>query len=365
MPNFAKIGDKPVLNLGLAGFSPVQEAQIKGVLRLLPLKTSKWRVGTLAGADALLVCGENARFCATLSPANNDILQVLEGNTPDKLIMLSLRSMNSPLAFSLPMAASGIEPALSFNAASPESVQHVLQDFEKGLWTKLAKFAVGKQLTERELDLKACVYHVLHVGKLLAVVDLVHFKIGLLPNSDPQLFDQAIWEKRPSQAGTIPPHFFKTDVAKVRWVYAKHSQRDLLPGRYRHKTIYYRQPPQVVSAWLTDPQLRILHELASAPRDFIQLVERLGVRHEDLAKDLTCLYCAVGITTTASKAAAATGDKTAKRSSRHVSSSASDTGPGKRPTRIFDTSMLLDSALPNLTDLADEQETTVAAQLSR
>ena len=359
LPNYSKIGDKPLLNVGLAGFDAADQAHIKGVLRLLPQKISKWRVSGLAGADALLVCGKNTRFCATLLPASKDILEVLEGSTPEKLIMLSLRSMNSPLAFSLPIAAAGIEPALSFDAASPASIQQVLQDFENGLWAKLAQFAVGKQLTERELDLRACVYHVLHVGKLLAIVDLVHFQIGLLSGIDPQLFDQAIWEKRPSQAATIPPQFLKTDVAKVRWVYAQHSQRDLLPGRYRHKPIYYRQPPQVVSAWLTDPQMRILHELASTPANFLQLVERLGVRHEDLAKDLACLYCAVSITTTASKAAMATADKTVKRLSDPAS--AVDTGRGKRRTRMYDTSMLQHA---DPLSLAGEPETTVAAQLS-
>lgn len=349
--------DLPVFQLGLAGFSAAERAHIETIVKQLKQTTLKWCVGEFASADALFVCGNNTRNSAAPSPPNENILQILPGNPLEKPILLSLPHINRPLAFSLPVAEAGIEPAFGFDAASPASVRIVLENFENCLRARLAQFVIGKQLTQREPELQATAYHVLHHGKLLAVVDLMHFQIGLLPGVDPQLVDAAIWEKRPTLAAAVPQHFLHTDVAKVRWMYAQYSQRDLLPGRYRHKQIYYRQPPQVVLAWLTDPQLRLLHELGARPATATQLIERLGMRPEQLAKDLTCLYFAASITTTASKATTANNGKLPKRAPEYSSSYAVGSGSAPATARIFD------SSLQQQANPADEQNITVAAKL--
>ena len=96
--------------------------------------------------------------------------------------------------------------------------------------------------------MQATAHHVLHSGKLLAVIDLMHFQIGLHPDANPQMINASIWEKRPKLAAEIPQHFLHADVAKVTPIYAQYSQRDLLPEGYRHKPIYDRQ-------WPTNQQL--------------------------------------------------------------------------------------------------------------
>ena len=355
--NDVNANDTPVFQLGLAGFNPAERVHIAGMVKLLPQTTLKWRVGDFATADALFVCGKNTRNGTAPSSADENTLQILAGSASDNSVVLSLSNMGRPLAFSLPVVDPQIEPALGFDAASPASVQIVLENFEKCLRAKLAQFVMGKQLTQRGPQLQATTYHLLHLGQLVAVVDLAHFQIGLLADVDTQIVEAAIWEKRPTLAAAIPQHFLHTDVAKVRWIYAQYSQRDLLPGRYRHKQIHYRQPPQVVLAWLTDPQLRLLHELGARPATATQLVERLGMRPEQLAKDLTCLYFAASITTTASKATTANIGKLPKRAPEYSSSYAVGSGSAPTTARIFD------SSLQQQANPADEQNITVAAKL--
>ncbi len=352
-----KQGDKPTLRLGMIGFNDQQRAHIKGMVKLLLHQTSDWEIGDFEKADARLVCGSHAHLSSTAQASQNDNLKVLAGNKAEKSMTLSLRSMNRPIAFSLPVADPNIEPGLTCDVASPASIHRLLMQFERCLWIRMTQFVLGKHLTRREPDLKATAYHVLHANMLLAVVDLLSFQIGLLPDTDPQNFEDAVWEKRPTQAAAIPPHFFLTDVVKVRWIYAQHSGRDLFPGRYRHKTIYFRQPPKVTSSWLTDEQLSILHELTVRPLNFLQLVDHLGGRHEDLARDLTCLYFAASITTTASKAAHAHGRRE-KQMGRDLSSPAMGGNAARVSTLVFDSSIAEDSVSPNY------PETTVAAQLS-
>ena len=351
------VDDKPVLKLALAGFDILQRLQVKRMVRQLPQATAIWRVSDLASADALFVCGTNTQLRKALTTETLDDIQVLPGSTTEQLMVLSLKSMYRPIAFSLPVADPDIEPGFSFDVDSHASVKSVLESFEKCLRPKLAEFAIGKQLVLRELDLKKTVYHVMHLGKLLAVVDLKHFQIGLSPDADPKDVERAVWTKRPTSANAIPQHFSVTDVAEIRWSYVMHSQRDLLPKRYRHKPIYYRQPPKVLQAWLNDSKLSILLELKSNPLDFGQLIERQGVRLEELAHDLSCLYSAASITTTASKAATAPGRSQIERSKIRFTSATPRMDRRRNAARFFDSSIAEEA------NLADEQNTTMAATL--
>ena len=62
-------------------------------------------------------------------------------------------------------------------------MQIVLENFENYLRAKLAQFVMGKQLTQREPELQATFHHVFYHGKLLSVVGLMHFWVGLLCNN--------------------------------------------------------------------------------------------------------------------------------------------------------------------------------------
>ena len=210
---------------------------------MLPQTTLKWHAGDFKTADAVFVCGNHTRNCAAPSWPNEDVIQVLVGSASETPIFSRLPHIDRPLAFSLPVTDPDIEPAFGFDAASPAGTRIVLENFENCLRAKLAQFAIGKQLKRREPELQATTNHVLHSGKLLAVINFMHFQIGLHPDANPQMINAAIWEKRPKLAAEIPQHFLHTDVAKVMSIDAQYSQRDLLPKRYRHKPIYDQRRP--------------------------------------------------------------------------------------------------------------------------
>ena len=346
------VADLPVLQIGMAGFSHLQRVQIEGIVKLLPNKTAAWCVGRFSDAHAWLVCSNKVRIAPGMANLSSENLLVLPGLPSEKATVLNLPEITRPMAFSLPISNPDIEPRLTFDAASPNSLNALLEQFEKCLWRRLAQFVLGKQLIEREAELQPKVYHVQYRGNLLAVMDFVSFRIGMLPDANPSHFERAIWERRPVQAADIPHHFVTTDVARLRWVYAQHSERNVLPSRYRHEDIYFRRSPRVELSWVTDSQLRILNELYLRPSSFQQLVERLGMRHENLARDLSCLYFATSLTTTASKAA------NVSRRGPNVTMSAPPAVGTRRTPRIFD------SSLPHSSSAADGHEPTAPVQLA-
>lgn len=339
--------DLPCLQFGMVGFDHSQRHQIEGIVNALPLQAAVWRVGPMPTADAWLICGEKTRALPAPPQAAQASLRVLAGLPSERAVTLSLDQINRPLAFSLPVNSQDMEPRFTFDAASPRSLQAVLGKFERCLWSLRAKFTLGKQLIDRETELKPAVYHVMNDGKLLAVMNFMSWKIGMLPDTDPQQFETAAWEKRPIEASAIPSNFFITNVTQLRWIYAQHSARNVLPGRYRHETIYLRQAPQVAISWLTDSHLLLVRELSKRPATLTGLAERTGLPYEQLTRDLTCLYFAASLTTTPSKAVKANARRTQKPLQKRWGS----------PSHIFNSTLQDDDSVQQ------GEGTTVAAQL--
>ena len=348
-----KSGDSemPILQLGMVGFNQRQRQQIEGIVGALPQQSAIWQVGNFTNADAWLVCGEKTRPAPNTSSPGHDSLQILAGLPAERGMTLNLRQVNRPLAFSTPLNDPDIEALFTFEPASPQSLQNLLTNFERCLNQLMLQFVLGKQLIEHEAKLRATVYHVMYGGKLLAVMDFIAWKIGLQPDADPRHFQNAVWEKRPIHANAIPGNFLHTDVAKLRWIYARHSARNVLPARYREGLIYFRQTPKITLSWLTDSQLQLIQELTQRPSSLVDLAQRTGRPREHVSRDLSCLYYACSLTTLASKAAQAS---TGKARPGHPGQT--DSTP-RAPPRIFNSSMPYDAPTP-LDDAA-----TVAAPL--
>lgn len=341
--------DLPLLRFGMIGFNAVQRQQIGGNVAALTAQTAMWQPGEMANADAWLVCGEKTRVVSTSASTGIESLRILAGLPSERAITLNLHQIDRPLAFSLPMHDPAMEPLLTF-AASLESMQKALNQFEVCLQSRCAQFALGKQLIERESELKAATYHVLYGGKLLAVMDFISWKIGIRPDADPQQLEAALWEKRPTEAHAIPGNFVMTNVAQLRWIYAQHTLRDVLPRRYRHSLIYLRQSPQVPLSWLTDSHLLLIHELSIRPASFVNLAERTELSYEEITRGLASLFFAACLTTTPEKAAKAAAGKAQQVSRQAHNASGS-------PLSIFN------STSPHEYDLSAAEGATVAAQL--
>lgn len=342
LPPGSNDADILLLRFGMIGFNASQRQQIENRVDALPAQTAVWRPGVMADADAWLVCGEKTRALPTSTNTGIESVRVLAGLPSERAVTLNLHQIDRPLAFSLPMNNQAMEPRLTFDIASPGSVQAVLQQFELYLKSLRSQCLLGKQLIEREMELRAATYHVLYGGQLLAVMDLVSWKIGMLPDTDPQQYEDALWEKRPVEAHAIPNSFLMTDAAQLRWIYTQHTLRNVLPTRYRRQLIYLRQSPHIPVSWLTDSHLLLIHELSIQPATFVDLADRTGLSHEVLTRDLACLYFAAALTTTPGKA----------QQAHQNSQSALD-----NPSNIFN------SSLQHSHSMMPGGDITVAAQL--
>ena len=344
------VAEVPLLQFGMMGFSHEERHQIEGIVELLPQTSAIWQAGRFENADAWLLGGQKTRALPGVTESGCQNLRILAGLPSEKAITLNSDDINRPLAFSLPMHNADMEPGLTFESASPQGIYNVLQQFEKFLWGLRSQIVLGKQLIERESELKQTIYHVLHNRKLIAVLDFTNWKIGMLPNTNPQLFEDAFWEKRPAQAHDIPGNFSITDVAQLRWIYAQHSARTVLPARYQEEVIYFRRAPQVEVSWLRDSHLLLLHELTKQPATFDTLIKRTGLPYEQMTRDLASLYFAASLTTTRSKAAQVDLDKALH-------------SPQKTPSGVNNSLNIFNSSSQNDGNAQDASQATVSAQL--
>lgn len=286
----------PVLWLGLAGFTPEQSNQLEAQLGKLPKGWPAWQSGPFAEADAWLVSGEKSRLLKA------DTLKILAGRPTERVLQLNLPEIDRPIAFSLPLAPSELDPMYTFDPGSETSLQKVLQQFEVRLRALCCQFVLGGQLIARETQLLPGIYQVSYKGALLAVMDFHEWRIGIAPNADPVDFELARWDRRPLAARGIPEHFLPNSLSQLRWIYTQRTKRDVLPPRYRSKPVFFRRAPDVPLRWLRDSQLVLLRELSIAPAAFEVLQQRTRLPPAQLARDLASLYFAGSVTTTADKA---------------------------------------------------------------
>ena len=301
--------DLPLLKFGMIGFGSNARQQIIDAVRVMPQSTVIWRDSAFSSADCWLVCGEKTRPVPSSAGLQNTTLRVLAGLPTEYARTLTLSDIDRPLAFSIPLHGNHIASQLTFDPSSPQDIHGVLTQFQERMRPTLARFVLGRELIRRGTGLEEAVYHVMHSGNLLAILDFTAWRMGLSPAVNLQHLENAVWHKRPTQARAIPAHFLPTDVEQLRWTYAQFTTQDVLPARYKNGLIYFRQSPCVPLSWLTDSHLLLLQELSMQPADLLTLVKRTGLAPEQLIRDLTSLYFAASLTTKAGQAAHANSDK--------------------------------------------------------
>jgi hypothetical protein len=289
--------EKPILQLGAAGFSVDDRNRIALALARLPQDWTPWRLGPFDEADAWWVDGSRTEV---LSDGN---LQVGAGQPAENTISLHLTSVNRPIAFSAPLATTQFEPRCVFQLDDEAGMHSALHMFGTWLQPLHAEYVVAAMVMRRGAALRHTVHHLNHRGVLLAMLDYREGQIGILPTATPADLWQAEWNPRPAAAHEMPRSFIKYTPAELLWTYVRRTPRDLLPARYRTDKIYYRHVPHVPARWLRDSQRIVLRELNAQPGNFEVLLRRTELPEATLAMDLSCLYFAGAITTTASKAA--------------------------------------------------------------
>ena len=361
------VAELPQLRLGLAGFDDSQRKAISKALATTSQSQPAWTLCPFELADAWLLCGEKT---APSPIGNQNSLMVEPGASGERPLVLNLDEINRPLAFSLPMLSVDIEARLSFTPGSNASLLNVLSEFEQWLHPLRAKFMLGSQLMQRESELKRLVYHVSHKGQLLAILDFVDWKIGMLPEATSEQLANALWETRPVQANAMPKHFIHSSVEQLRWIYAKHTQLDVLPTRYHRQTIYFSHVPSVPQTWLERSHLLLLRELSVRPSTLKELAERCGLKSAELARDLACLYFSGSLTTTAEKAATRAFNETGYANQAYEAHDGQLIDPVNNTTRSptpkkSAASNIFNSTLPPNSGNGHDQDLTAPAGLQR
>jgi hypothetical protein len=222
------------------------------------------------------------------------------GSQPE--VLLDLKAMARPTAFTLPVADDRIQSPVTFDSHSAGSVDKVLRRAEKALQPLVMQLAVANRMGERLHELTSETYHLTRGGKLVAVVN-VGGSIGIDLDLTPLHVEEATWKGLPAAAGEIPSSFFATTFAEVLWVFVSRVETDLLPRRYRNSKLYFRAIPRVSQRHITNAHYQVLSELASEPRNFRSLQSAVGLGKDALATTLSALYHAGSITTDPARAA--------------------------------------------------------------
>ncbi|HYE70069.1 MAG TPA: hypothetical protein VEA35_05925 [Ramlibacter sp.] len=282
----------PELRLGIVGFR--DETHLANVLKTR--RSVRWLPWAAIDADALWVNGEHAQ------PARNHVVRVPSVRPDAPATLLSLRDIDRPTAFALPLGNGYLTPPEVFDPRSAKSIAEVLQGFEYRLRPLATQLAVAHQVAARRYQLSSPVYHLSDGKRLLAVLDVAG-SVGIEPSATPDDIAEAQWLGRPKAAAAIPSHFSVVSMTQMMWQFVLRSDEDLLPEKYRKSPIYFRRPPLVARGLLKDAQLALLAELAAAPSTFEQLQQEIGLGDKAMAQALGALYYAGSITTDPQRAA--------------------------------------------------------------
>lgn len=282
--------EQPLLRLGLLGFEPEPAQWLRQCVESSVDGWPRWLVGDPHQADAWLINGP------ALDVPGRDVLRIHHPVHGNEWLSLNRAEVDRPLAFVLPLPE-GLASDEAFDAADQQGLRQRLHRFEAWLRPLRAQFALGEQLVGRLADLHGEVIHLLHDGRLIAVIDSAHWQCGMLSTARPVDLSQAQWMRRPAMAKDIPSGFLRLSLLQVMWVYATRTRRDLLPRRYRDRTIYLRRVPHLPLQCLELDHRRIMLALAAEPANLAQLGQRIDMDEAVLVRRLAELYYAGGLTT--------------------------------------------------------------------
>lgn len=286
----------PALRLGLAGYTEAQQKQAAEAAAAAGSPRARWELGAFADADAWWLEGSRTVLMA------NEHLRVQPAVPSGRSVQLALADVDRPVGFSLPIAAPGFKPAVTFPLGDREAGARVLVQFAEWMTTMLSQFALASSIADNQPSLGSGSWEVLRGSELLAVVDL-KLGSGVKPGVTSKDFAEASWCIRDRGAVSIPPHYPRASVSLLMWQYAQRTERDLLPPHYREQPLYFRRPPRLPQRQLKDAHLLIVRELAANPgMNFNGLQQATGFGAEPLTRVLSALYVVGSITSNPKRA---------------------------------------------------------------
>jgi DNA-binding transcriptional ArsR family regulator len=294
--------EQPILRLGLLGFPEPAGLRLQHWAGQTLAGWPEWRCCDPHLADAWMIDG------ASVEVLGRDEVVIRHPHGSDERLTLNRAEVDRPLAFATPLPE-GFASAEFFEAAEESSVRQRLQRFEAWLRPLRSQFALGAQLVERLPQFKqGGVVHLRLEDKLLAVIDIERWQVGLLIPARPVDLAMAEWIHKPGLAREVPPSFIRLSLHRVMWTYAVRTLRDVLPQRYRDATLYLRRVPRLPAHWLDEVHLQLMRELMAQPASLRQLQQRTGLPETELGHHLAALYHAGALSTDADSARRAQGE---------------------------------------------------------
>lgn len=278
----------PVFNLGLVGFGVAEERLLRE--RVARYQQVQWRCGRAEGADAWLIHG------ARVARMNESRARIIAADDSGGGTVLLLDVDSRPTAVSMP-APQLLQQivGLSFDLRQPDTVSSCLAALDRKLAPLRRLYGVAALLVQGSATVGNAIYELRAGAQLLAIADMKG-KVYVSPDVDDEQLRRAAWKHRARNKVEVPADFEAHGLSELLWMYTTRSRLDLLPERYLECRIYLRRPPRVRAELLDDQHLRVIRELAVAPADCTELLDRIGMDPRTLRRALAALYRVGSIT---------------------------------------------------------------------
>jgi hypothetical protein len=282
--------EQPLLRLGLLGFDQDQALQATLRVQSAACANSRWQVVSFEDADMWLL------HSSRVSMGSGGTLVIGNPASPGSPMTVDPAQASRPVAFTSPLPPT-IDAKLSINLDDAFECATALNLFSRVLMRLCTFFALGEQVASRQSGLERGIYQLHFESKLVAVVDLSLWQVGMLPDANPLELALASWRHRPYETNYLPEGFKGIALDKLMWVYASRTQTDRLPASYRTEPIQLRRLSVVPQSWLHQDHMNVIGLISQQPCLMSTLAQRTQMSDKRLASCLTALYYSGTITT--------------------------------------------------------------------
>lgn len=276
--------DRLVLTAGYLGFPAASLDCMQAWVGNRPREDCVWSQGLTETADVWLVNG------SAIADYEEGKLAVRQPLDCGALVHVDLQGMRHLLAVAC-KGPCGIACAIAFEPDHESSVLATFRTFEMRLAALRCEYALGATMIwHHDVIQEGGVYHLLHRGRLVGVLDSARQMIGFPVTMNPGELLAAEWHKRPRSAGVIPGSFITQSMWDPVWTYASRTRAELLPSRFRRKHIHLHRLPRVRAERLQPSHIKMIAALQSGPALLVDLARKLGIAESVAAHEVAALH---------------------------------------------------------------------------
>ncbi len=282
----------PLLRLGLLGFSRAKadSAAARVLAANTPRVRARWEIVPFEEADMWLIDSHR------VSLGDDRGLRIHNPDAPDAPLTIYPHQSSRPVAFTKPLP-SDIDAVLSLSLDDVHDCVQGLNAFSDALFQLCCHFALGEQVASRQSGLVEETYHLHFEGRLLGMVDLARWQIGLSPDAGPMELALASWRHRPNEWQRFPHGFEVLSLERLMWVFASRTQNPSLPAAYLSSRIHLRRLSVLPQGWLHDDHMILIGRLSQQPCTMAMLARLTQLPYKRLSACLAALYYTGTITT--------------------------------------------------------------------